>query len=158
MKEKDFGDQMRIVVAGSEVFPETEWRRAVLYFLNTLWSGKKEVEREPEIVFGDLILRRAEMLGGYFFFGQGNMDNRPCICSEKHTLEVEGLELSQVETALARFAKNKKFKQVLFLFDQSVVVLKKGNFGGLQVYTENLLTERVDDFTPMIILQDPAEA
>ena len=113
-----------IQVSGDRCFEERNWREAILYYLNGVWSDNQNVMYRPKINFSGYTLRLDEATMTYYAYGR--LDD---YLADTHVdrlsraLEGETLDVScnqnDVEVGLMRFVRKDILSELIIHFPKS---------------------------------------
>lgn len=118
-------------VSGGLCFEPHQWRKAILYYLNGVWSGNHNVMYRPKISLGNLpaegsvsevVLRLSPATKEYYAYGTSA--ELPIVVGN---FLVVGCGQNEVEGGLIRFVRNDRIRNLSILFrDGGNVCLLKG--------------------------------
>lgn len=97
----------QIQVCGGRCFEIDQWREAVSYYLDEVWSGDRGGLYSPKIAFGRVTLRLDDETGRYYAYGESSQQPHDASTSGWYQT---GPDQAEVEAGLIRLLRNERIK------------------------------------------------
>ena len=127
---------LSISFPGSDTYDGSEWREAILAFLNKVWSGDKllTLPNQQRIAINKTTIQLGRVFQRYgdreyFAYYVSEPDDTPLphtLLSDQSAYKIRGCEQNVIEIGLVRFVRDNKMRELWLQFRTGMIVLTKG--------------------------------